>query len=112
MNDENMTTLLNGKKIVNLDKRNRAWEKTRERGQVAYILRDVLITGGSVFVFRVGFGAYHHHPLGKILLDSIAPTLEGLFAGFIGGIWTWSSNESRYQKAFGQEPSTHEILSK
>jgi hypothetical protein len=108
-----MQTLLNGEKIVNLDRRNLAWKKTRERGQAVYILRDVLIAGGSVCIFDVGFRAYYHHlPLGKLLLDYVGSILYGMFAGFITGIWAWSSSESRYQKALAQVSSTNKILTK
>jgi hypothetical protein len=105
--------ILNGDKIVNLDARNQAWKKTRERGQAAYVLRDVLIAGVSLCVFDVGFRAYSHHlPLGKMFLSSIGPILWGMFGGFIAGIWGWASNESRYQKALAQESSTNEVLTK
>ncbi|MGD0546729.1 MAG: hypothetical protein ABR991_02740 [Terracidiphilus sp.] len=100
MNEENKKILLNGEKIANLDTRNLDWKKTRERGEVSYILRDVLIACVSLWAFNVGYEAYNHHlTLNKILSDSISPILEGLFAGFLTAIWTWNSNEKRYQKA-------------
>jgi hypothetical protein len=103
--------LLNGEKIVNLDARNLAWKRTRESGQTAYVIRDVLIAGVSVCVFDVGYNAYSHHlPLGKVFLASIIPILFSVFGGFIGGILGWNSNESRYQKALAQDSSTNEIL--
>jgi hypothetical protein len=105
-----MQTLLNGEMIVNLDARNQAWKRKRERGQVAYVLRDMLIAGGSVCAYRVLNAHYHHLPLGKTFLDCIVPTLEGLFTGFIAGIWEWNSGESRYEKALAQESPTNEIL--
>jgi hypothetical protein len=113
MIDESMKTLLNGEKIDNLDARNLAWKKTREHGIVAYALRDALIAGVSVCVFDVGFRAYSHHlPLGKVFLSSIVPILWGMFGGFIAGVFGWSINENRYQKALTQGFSTNEVLTK
>jgi hypothetical protein len=113
MNSENKKVLLNGEKIAKLDARNLAWKKTRERGEFSYILRDVLIGCVSLWAIHVGYKSYNQHlTLSKISSDSISPLLEGFFVGFITAIWTWNSNENRYQKALSQDFTTDESVTK
>jgi hypothetical protein len=45
MSDDSMKMHLNGERIANLDARNLAWKKTRERGIVSYVFREMLIAG-------------------------------------------------------------------
>jgi hypothetical protein len=113
MSDENKKVLLNGEKIANLDARNQAWKKTRERGELSYILRDALIGCVSLCVVHAGYeGYYHHSTFWKFIVNSISPALEGLFVGSFAAVWEWSRNESRYQKAITQNFATDEFLVK
>jgi hypothetical protein len=113
MIDDSMKTHLNGEKIANLDARNLAWKKTRERGVVAYVFREMLIAGATICAIDICFDAYSHHlPLGKVFTKSIVILLSGIFGGFIAGVFGWSFNENRYQKALTQDFSINEFLTK
>jgi hypothetical protein len=88
----------------------KSWEKTRQRGEVWYVLIAAFIGGATICASRLIFDAQIRKlPTDQIVWHLLEPVLSGAFAGFVTGVWDWHSNERRYQRTKDQQNSTFAV---
>jgi hypothetical protein len=88
------------RKITAFETRRQAWDKTRKRGMVFF----VLFRGVRVLIFFVSLSLFYacmhaiefHGHLDKMLPYLVRGAIPFFLCGIVFGVWEWYRNERRY----------------